>query len=408
MESWPAPAIPSLPGDGSPLRLFDAMSETVRPVAMTDTVSMYVCGITPYDATHLGHAATYLAFDTVYRVLLDAGIRVDYCQNVTDIDDPLLERASATGEDWAALAARETARFRRDMTALRVLPPRWYVGAVEAIDEISELVVELQQRGAAYDVDGDVYFSVAAAAHFGAVGRLDPATMLQLSAERGGDPNRPGKKDPLDPVLWQAARPDDPAWDSPLGPGRPGWHVECAAIALRRLGPTIDIQGGGRDLVFPHHELGAAEASVATGGWPFARFFVHTGMVGYAGEKMSKSRGNLVLVSRLVDEGAQPAAIRLALLDGHYRVDREWTADRLTMATARLDCWRRAVGGPGGPSGSAVLADVRRYLADDLGTPAALARVDAWAEEACDGDRSDPAAPGIVRDLVGGLLGVEL
>lgn len=408
MESWPAAAIPSLPGDGPPLRLFDAMSGTVRSVATTDQVSMYVCGITPYDATHLGHAATYLAFDMAHRVLVDAGIRVDYCQNVTDIDDPLLERASATGEDWAALAARETTRFRRDMAALRVLPPRWYVGAVEAIDEISDLVVELQRRGAAYDLDGDVYFSVAAAAHFGTVAGLDPATMLQLSAERGGDPHRPGKKDPLDPVLWQAARPGDPAWDSPLGPGRPGWHVECAAIALRRLGTTIDIQGGGRDLVFPHHELGAAEASVATGGWPFARFFVHTGMVGYAGEKMSKSRGNLVLVSRLVDEGAEPAAIRLALLDGSYRADREWTPDLLTRATARLDCWRRAVRGPGGPSGSAVLTDVRRHLADDLDTPAALARVDAWAERACGGDHADPGASAVVRDLVDALFGIGL
>ena len=248
---------------------------------------MYVCGITPYDATHLGHAATYLAFDTLQRVLRDGGVEVDYCQNVTDVDDPLLARAAATGEDWVALAERETERFRQDMEALRVLPPRWYVGAVEAIPEIVELIAVLRDKGAAYDLDGDLYFPVSADPHFGSVANLDVDTMLRLSAERGGDPDRPGKKDPLDAALWRAARPAEPAWPSEFGPGRPGWHVECAAIALRRLGPTIDIQGGGSDLAYPHHELSAAHAGVASGCWPFARSYVHSGMVGYLGEKMS-------------------------------------------------------------------------------------------------------------------------
>jgi L-cysteine:1D-myo-inositol 2-amino-2-deoxy-alpha-D-glucopyranoside ligase len=368
---------------------------------------MYVCGITPYDATHLGHAATYLAFDTLQRVLRDGGVEVDYCQNVTDVDDPLLARAAATGEDWVALAERETERFRQDMEALRVLPPRWYVGAVEAIPEIVELIAVLRDKGAAYDLDGDLYFPVSADPHFGSVANLDVDTMLRLSAERGGDPDRPGKKDPLDAALWRAARPAEPAWPSEFGPGRPGWHVECAAIALRRLGPTIDIQGGGSDLAYPHHELSAAHADVASGCWPFARSYVHSGMVGYLGEKMSKSRGNLVLVSRLRTDGVEPAAVRLALLGHHYREDWEWTGDDLAGATKRLLRWRRAVEQPTGPSAQTILAEVRRHLADDLDTPRALRCVDRWAAEALTRGGDDRHAPGLVRDMADALLGVD-
>src|SRR3954451_20899447 len=336
---------------------------------------MYVCGITPYDATHLGHAATYLLFDTIQRVCRDAGLTVHYVQNVTDVDDPLLERAQATGMDWVALAERETELFREDMAALRVLAPDHYVGAVEAIPGIIEVVESLRDRGAAYELEGDVYFSVSAAPHFGEIGHYSVEEMLRLSAERGSDPARPGKKDPLDCLLWQAARPGEPAWDSPMGRGRPGWHIECAAIALRHLGPTIDINGGGSDLVFPHHELSAAEAVVVTGAWPFAQAFVHQGMVGYQGEKMSKSRGNLVFVSRLRGEGVDPMAIRLALLSEHYRVDRFWTAQLLSAAQERLDLWRRAVAQPAGALATPVLRTVRERLGDDLDTPAAIADV---------------------------------
>ena len=408
MRSWSAPPAPRLPGTGRPLRLYDTAAREIRPTAPGGTARMYVCGITPYDATHLGHAATYLAFDLVQRVWRDAGHEVHYVQNVTDVDDPLLERAAQTGVDWRWLAERETELFRQDMAALRVLTPQDFIGAVEAIDEVAEVVRRLLTAGAGYLLEDDVYFSVDAAPRFGYEAGLDQATMLALSAERGGDPGRPGKKNPLDPVLWQAARPGEPAWDSVVGRGRPGWHVECAAIALTRLGMALDVQGGGRDLAFPHHEMTAAHAECLTGQWPFARCYVHTGMIGLAGEKMSKSRGNLVLVSRLRADGADPAAIRLALLADHYRADRDWTPALLAAATDRLVRWREAVDRAAGPDPGPVLDRVRTSLADDLNTPAALAAVDAWAREGRSDGSRDTAAPALVRDLLDALLGVAL
>ncbi len=404
MRSWPSTPVPELPGRGGGLRLRDSSAAALVPVEPTATARLYVCGITPYDATHLGHAATFLAFDTLVRVWQDSGLQVQYVQNVTDIDDPLLERAARDGEDWTALAERETALFREDMAALRVLPPTHYVGAVEAMEEIAAYVADLLQAGAAYRVDDDLYFPVAAAAHFGSVARLAPAEMTALSAERGGDPARPGKKDPLDPLLWRAERPGEPAWDSPLGRGRPGWHVECTAIATNRLGPVLDVQGGGSDLVFPHHEMSAAHAEVLTSRWPYATASVHAGMIGLDGEKMSKSRGNLVLVSRLREAGTDPAALRLALLAGHYRQDREWTPALLEQAQGRLARWTAAARRPSGPDGRELLAQVREALARDLDTPAALAAVDAWSGR----EGPDPDAPGLVADLVDALLGVPL
>jgi L-cysteine:1D-myo-inositol 2-amino-2-deoxy-alpha-D-glucopyranoside ligase len=418
MESWRGPEIPRLPGPGRPLRLHDTATGEIRPTAPGGTAGMYVCGITPYDATHLGHAATYLAFDLVHRVWLDGGHAVGYVQNVTDVDDPLLERAAQEGMDWSELARRETDQFRDDMAALRVIPPRHYVGAVEAIPEILPLVRRLLNGGAAYLVDDDVYFSVDAAPRFGYESGLDPATMAALSAERGGDPDRPGKKNPLDPVLWRAARPGEPCWSGDpcwegdpalhIPAGRPGWHVECAAIALRFLGQPVDVQAGGSDLAFPHHEMSAAHAETATGRWPFARHYVHAGMIGLDGEKMSKSRGNLVLVSALRAAGVDPAAIRLALFAGHYRADRDWTEPLLAAARARLDRWRAAVRRPAGPDPTGLLAAVRGYLADDLDTPRALAAVDRWAEETLTRGGRHPDAPALVRDLADALLGVQL
>jgi L-cysteine:1D-myo-inositol 2-amino-2-deoxy-alpha-D-glucopyranoside ligase len=408
MQSWPGPPVPRLPGRGRPLRLFDSATGQVRPTAPGPTARMYVCGITPYDATHLGHAATYLAFDLVQRVWRDAGHDVRYVQNVTDVDDPLLERAERDGEDWRALAARETDLFRADMTALRVLPPDSYVGAVEAIPEIVPLVRRLLDQGAAYQVEDDVYFSVGAAPRFGYESQLDVATMRELSAERGGDPDRPGKKDPLDPVLWRAARPGEPSWDSELGPGRPGWHVECTAIALGRLGSGFDVQGGGSDLVFPHHEMSAAHAEVVTGEWPFARAYVHTGMIGLDGEKMSKSRGNLVLVSRLREAGTDPMAVRLGLIAGHYRADREWFPATLSDAEGRLARWRQAVELSSGPAAEPVLDRVRERLADDLDTPACLTAVDRWADEALTRGGPSTTAPALIRALTDALLGIAL
>jgi L-cysteine:1D-myo-inositol 2-amino-2-deoxy-alpha-D-glucopyranoside ligase len=407
MQSWPPTAVPALPEAGlrPALRLHDSASgRAVEAAPPEGTARLYVCGITPYDAAHLGHAATYLAFDTLVRTWRDAGLTVEYVQNVTDIDDPLLERAARDGEDWQDIAARETQKFREDMTALRVLPPAQLVGAVEAMEEIGVAVHRLRDAGLAYEVDGDLYFPVAAAPTFGSVSRLDRHEMTELSAERGGDPERSGKKDPLDALLWRAARPGEPAWDSPVGRGRPGWHVECAAIAVGRLGPTVHVQGGGSDLAFPHHEHSAVEAEGLTGTRPFARAYVHAGMVGLDGEKMSKSRGNLVFVSELRAQGTSPAALRLALLDHHYRVDTTWTPQVLAAGAARLDRWRAAVARPAGPDGRRLLAEVRAALAEDLDTPSALAAVDRW----CTDEGGDAAAPELVHDVVDALLGVDL
>src|SRR5439155_25250862 len=207
---------------------------------------------------------------------------------------------------------------------------------------------------------------------------LDRDTMLQLFAERGGDPQHAGKKDPLDSLLWRAHRVGEPFWDTPLGPGRPGWHIECSVIAMNRLGMRFDVQGGGSDLIFPHHEHSAAHDEALTGEHPFARHYVHCGMIGLDGEKMSKSRGNLVFVSKLRGGGVDPMAIRLALLDGHYRTDPEWTGGRLPAAEARLSRWRYAVALPSGPDARPMLARVRRALADDLDTVTAMRAVDAW------------------------------
>jgi L-cysteine:1D-myo-inositol 2-amino-2-deoxy-alpha-D-glucopyranoside ligase len=390
-------------GTGPTVRVHDtATGELVALEGTDETVTIYVCGITPYDATHLGHAATYLLFDVLQRACRDAGQTVRYVQNVTDVDDPLLERAVATGQDWTEIAARETQLFREDMTALRVLPPDHYIGAVEAIPDIVGVVEQLRERGAAYDLDGDVYFSVAATEHLGEVGHLSPADMLRLSGERGGDPDRPGKKDPLDCLLWQAARPEEPAWETSLGHGRPGWHVECAAIALRHLGPVIDVQGGGSDLVFPHHELGAAEAAAVTGQWPFARSFVHQAMVGYQGEKMSKSRGNLVFVSKLRADGVDPMAIRLALLAHDHRADWEWQDADLAEAEDRLARWRAGFARTASPPADLVVAAIRAALAGGLDTPAALAAVDDWVDDTDD----DALAPHQVAAAADALLGV--
>ena len=408
METWAAPALPTVVGDGPALSLHDTITGEVRPTIPGDTARLYVCGITPYDATHLGHAATYIAFDLVQRVWRDAGHELHYVQNVTDIDDPLLERAVATGQDWSELARAETALFRDDMRALGVLPPQEYIGAVESIPLIVERIDELLASGSAYRVDDDIYFSVASDPDFGKVSAYSRDTMLELFAERGGDPAREGKKDPLDPLLWQAARPGEPAWDTELGHGRPGWHIECTAIALHYLGNGFDVQGGGSDLIFPHHEMGASQAHVITAERPFASHFVHTGMVGLNGEKMSKSKGNLVFVSRVRDDGHDPMALRLALLAHHYRQDWEWTDADLAGGEDRLHRWTYAMTADRGPDAAPVIAAVRTALAADLHTPTALAAVDVWADAVAAGAGDDAEAPGQVADVALGLLGVNV
>lgn len=408
MESWPSTPVPQISGTGSPLRLFDSASQEVRPTAPGPIARMYVCGITPYDATHMGHAATYVTFDLVNRAWRDSGHEVSYVQNVTDVDDPLLERAVQTGEDWREIALRETQLFREDMLSLRVLPPNQYIGAVESIPSVVECIHRLHERGAVYDLDGDLYYDITADPLFGEVSHASTSTMTELFGQCGGDPLRPGKRQPLDPLLWRAARPEEPAWDTPLGHGRPGWHIECVAIALDHLGMSFDVQGGGRDLIFPHHEMGASHAQVLTAEWPYARHYVHAGLVGLDGHKMSKSLGNLVFVHRLRADGVDPSAIRLAIIAHHYRGDWEWTPAGLTEAVERLTRWRLAADSSSGPDPEPIINEIRQAIADDLDTPRALAIIDRWATEALEHTGVHVDGPRQVAEAVDGLLGVLL
>lgn len=408
MHSWPQPLIPQLPGKGRDLRLFDSATQAVRPTAPGAVAKIYVCGITPYDATHMGHANTYIAFDLLIRAWLDSGIAVEYVQNVTDIDEPLLERAVATGQDWRAVADRETALFREDMQALGVIAPQHYIGAVESIPQVAQHVRELQEQGKTYALDGDIYFKIENSRLFGSISHLSRNEMLGIFGERGGDPEREGKLDPLDPLLWKSERPDEPAWNTVLGHGRPGWHIECSTIALTYLGSQIDVQGGGSDLTFPHHEMSAAQAESLTGIEPFARFYVHSGMVSWQGHKMSKSRGNLVFVSTLRHEGVESAAIRLALLAHHYRSDWSWTPQGLEGALARLELWRAATSMLAGLPAESLLERVREVMSDDLKTPSALDAIDNWARDTVHAGGSDSQAPRLVKDLCASLLGVYL
>jgi L-cysteine:1D-myo-inositol 2-amino-2-deoxy-alpha-D-glucopyranoside ligase len=416
VKSWSHPAVPALPGNGPTPRLHDTATQTLKPAnasaSGTSSASLYVCGITPYDATHLGHAATYLGYDTLVRLWLDAGYDVRYVQNVTDVDDPLLERAASQGVDWQELADSQIDLFRSDMQALSIIPPHHYVGVTEVIAEVAEAVSRLLDAGYAYRVpsdnaEPDIYFDTNAAEqntawHLGLESGLDTQTMLALSAERGGDPERQGKRNPLDPLLWRAERSGEPTWQSVVGPGRPGWHIECTVIALNHHTQSITVNGGGSDLVFPHHEFSAAHATALTGE-PLAHIYSHTGMVAYQGEKMSKSLGNLVFVSRLMADGADPRAIRLALLGHHYRSDWEWTDATLTAAEERLKSWAGWAAQPTEDDNHAQshLTELRDILANDLNTPTALGLIDGWAA-------SGRPASNTMVDAIDALLGVRL
>ncbi|HEX2858121.1 MAG TPA: cysteine--1-D-myo-inosityl 2-amino-2-deoxy-alpha-D-glucopyranoside ligase [Propionibacteriaceae bacterium] len=416
MRSWDAPEVPEVAhrsaGVEATLRLHDTASGEVRPVGPEEgTARMYVCGITPYDATHLGHAFTYLTFDLVNRQWRDLGLDVRFAQNVTDVDEPLLERAEQTGRDWEELAAEQIALFRDDMEALRILPPQHYVGAVESVQTVAGLVDSMRPSGAVYQIDDpdhpDWYFSCVQAPGFGGVSHLDRDTMRRVFGENGGDPDRPGKRDPLDCLVWRFERPGEPSWDSRLGRGRPGWHIECTAIALDFLGPRIDVQGGGTDLAFPHHEMCAAEGLVASH-QPFADSYVHVGMVGLDGEKMSKSRGNLEFVSRLRARGVDPMAVRVALLGHHYRENWEWTPEQLDAAVRRLAGWREGLAAAGAVDAGPVVDRLRAALRADLDVVAATGVLDDWAEASRSATETDPAGARLVADAVDALLGVSL
>lgn len=414
MRTWTAPTLPSLPGSGPPPRLFNTASGRLEhPPLSNEQATLYVCGITPYDATHLGHAATYLAFDIMQRAWIDAGVEVVYAQNITDVDDPLLERAKATGVDWKHLADDQISLFRSDMFRLGMLPPQHYVSVTERIAEIASAVAKLRELGLAYEVptadsaENDLYFDVRQAQvasewRLGDVAPYDAGLMRQLSAERGGDPQREGKRDPLDPLLWRAAREDEPSWPTPVGVGRPGWHIECSVIAAGALGNAFTVQGGGADLVFPHHEFTAAHAT-ALSGTPLAHAYCHVGLISYQGHKMSKSRGNLVLISRLLEAGADPSAIRLGILAHHYRSEWEWFDEDLHTAHRRLQAWRDGIARTSADPLDAreVLTQLRNALSNDLDTPVMLATLDAALDRGVD-------QPQLIADAAQSLLGVTL
>ena len=413
MNSWAAPAIPAVGTvrDLPPLVLTDTATHEKKALPKKSVYRMYVCGITPYDATHLGHAATYLTFDLMNRYLRATGAEVLYVQNITDIDDPLLERANRDGVDWSELAHQQIDLFKGDMVDLRVIPPAHYIGAVEAIPLVVEAISDLQEQSSIYAVDTDYYFSVKSDSKFGSRSNLSQAQMLDIFSQRGGDPDRVGKQDPLDCLVWMSQRVNEPGWDSNLGKGRPGWHIECTAIALEYLQPSdqeetlIDIQGGGSDLIFPHHEMCATQAQVITGK-ELASTYVHAGMIGLDGEKMSKSKGNLVFVSRLVASGVDPMAIRWALMSDHYRSDRMWSDAVLHKAQSELDRLKLALSKSDSAPTEDLINSILRALSDDLDTTLVLSQLDVWASSTIEGSQGGNSDD--LRNVLDALLGLKL
>ncbi len=362
------------------MRLYDTARQAVVPFRPGPRVTMYTCGITPYDATHLGHAAVYVTYDVLQRRLRDLGHDTRCVRNITDVDDPLLVKARQLGVHYLDLAAGEVKRFQEDMAALDVLPVWSEPRATSAIPDIRGFIGMVLDRGHAYQAGGAVYFDVGTFPAFGEISHLDHAAMIELARERGGNPDDPHKRHPLDFVLWQPSTDDEPRWETLWGPGRPGWHIECSALALRELGTTVDLHGGGTDLVFPHHECERAQSEAATGE-PFVRHWMHVGMVAKDGEKMSKSLGNLVFVDDLRKEW-DPRAIRLAIIGHHYRPGWSWHDELMPAAAARLEAWGAAAADPrprAGAGGDRLLAEVRAALDDDLDTPASVAAIDAAA-----------------------------
>jgi L-cysteine:1D-myo-inositol 2-amino-2-deoxy-alpha-D-glucopyranoside ligase len=375
------------------MRLFDTARGEIVPFTPGPIVTMYTCGITPYDSTHIGHAAVYLTYDVLQRRLRDRGHETRCVRNVTDVDDDILRKARELGVHYLDLAAAETARFDDDMRALDVVPAWSEPRATSAIADIRGFIGMVLDRGYAYQAGGGVYFDVSRFERFGQVSHLSRDEMLVLAAERGGNVDDPHKRDPLDFVLWQPSADDEPAWESLWGPGRPGWHIECSALAMRELGTTIDLHGGGADLIFPHHECEAAQSEAATGE-RFVRHWMHQAMVRMDGEKMSKSLGNLVFVSDL-RKVWDTRAIRLAVVAHHYRQSWDWTDEVMEHAAATLARWDDAAAGAA-RGGETVFAAVRAALDDDLDTPTAMRVID---EAAVSGDAITAAAA---------LLGVAL
>lgn len=388
MRSWPNVYSPPAPSfvEHPKLLLRDSYSKQLSEIN-GNHVSSYVCGITPYDATHMGHAATYVSFDLIHRYLLASGVELNFVENVTDVDDPLLERAQRDHQDWKELAVSQIELFRSDMTALRVIPPRSYAGVIENMDLIIENISRYIAAGVTYEIDADIYLNLNAIPEFPTNLPLSINDALAIFRERGGDPDRSGKRNPLDPLLWRAKRDGEPEWRAPFGPGRPGWHVECSAIALGHLADvgetSITIQGGGSDLSFPHHYMTAMQAQALTKK-RFAAHYVHAGMIGLDGEKMSKSRGNLVFVSKLLSQGMRPEAIRLALIDGHYQSDRMWSDSLLTKANERIVTIERALARNDVAPTVPVINDIVNALSNNLDTLKVLEIIERWCQATLD------------------------
>ena len=387
------------------MHLFDTARCEVVPFEPGPTVTMYVCGITPYDATHLGHAFTYLTFDLVIRRLEDLGHEVRMVRNVTDVDDSILGKARELGVDYLNLAASEVASFHEDLAALDLRPASAEPRATESIQSILDLIGRLESTGHTYTVEGTTFFDTSTWEGFGSVSGYDEATMVAYAAERGANPDDPRLRNPLDFILWQASADDEPSWDSPFGPGRPGWHIECSAMAMAELGQTIDLHGGGDDLVFPHHECEETQSGAANG-VPLTRHWMHVAMVAYEGIKMSKSLGNLVFIRNL-RHLHDPRAIRLSLLAHHYRAGFEWFDHDIDDGVTRLDRLITAAGRPTGPDPAPTLATIRNALDDDLNTAAARDALDMLAGAILAGAGEDPGSAAGLTEAAD-LLGIRL
>ena len=391
MNSWADVDLPTISHafDIPTLKIFDTASQTIKPIEKQDVYRIYVCGITPYDATHLGHAATYLTFDLINRYLRLTGAKVHFVQNITDVDDPLLERAIRDGVDWRELATSQINLFRGDMVNLQIIPPDQYIGVVEAMDLIIQSIQSLVDTGHTYYIDSDLYFEVHSDSQFGERSHLTGPAMAEIFSQRGGDPERAGKRNPLDALLWRGHRPGEPSWESQFGSGRPGWHIECSAIALAYLtgsmgATSIDIQGGGSDLIFPHHEMSASQCKLITNR-EFASHYVHAGMIGLDGEKMSKSLGNLVFVSKLINQGISPSAIRWALMSSHFALDRMWSQAVLDDAIDWISRLHKALSRVDVAPSTPVITQIIASLSENLDTPKALHHIKDWIKETEEG-----------------------
>ena len=407
MNSWPKPFVPSLINhDFPPLNIKDSSAGLIQ-FEKSEDFRMYVCGITPYDATHLGHAATYLAFDLIYRYQFLSGKNIKFVENITDIDDPLLERANRDKVDWSALADSQINLFKSDMSALRVVPPEHFIKVTESLTIIEEFIKRLAKNGYLYEIENDYYFAVE---QFLADLPIPVDEAVKVFSERGGDPHRVGKKHPLDPLVWSAHVGNEPGWESSFGFGRPGWHVECTAIACHYLdkdenNPIVSLQGGGSDLIFPHHFM-SAQIIQAAYGRKFSESFVHAAMISLDGEKMSKSKGNLVFVSKLLESGIDPMILRWALLRGHFQQDRAWSNELLEISTKEVELVRSALAQSEVADTKNVINSLIQDISNNLDTPSALDRLTKWANLS----QSNPTVnqSGLMARAVDSLLGLAL